>query len=148
MRFFFPMVLIRVYGVLITAINIIVLKMLFTPFILVLFLTTFNNVFSSLIYNYVGPALSSGDHLVVSFTTTAPLAPSKSYITQASAGVTSSFVNVVNSLDVLKQNFHLPLTAFEIHTDANGAIDSWFIFGEYNTLVNPAPASTGVDRQG
>ena len=124
--------------------------MLFTPFILVLFLASFAIVFSSLTYtySYVGPALSSGDHLTISFTTTTPLAPSKSYITQASAGVTSSFVNVVNSLDVLKQNFHLPLTAFEIHTDANGAIDSWFIFGEYNALVNPAPASTGVDRQG
>ena len=124
--------------------------MLFTPFILVLFLASFTIVFSSLTYTYVyvGPALSSGDHLVVSFTTTAPLAPSKSYITQASAGVTSSFVNVLNAFDVLKQNFHLPLTAFEIHTDANGAIDSWFIFGEYNALVNPAPASTGVDRQG
>lgn len=98
-------------------------------------------------YTYNGPTFSGGtDHVSVSFTTGAPLAPSTSYIDQTSAGVSASSVSVVGPTGPLV-NFTLPVTTFQVHTDATGAIDSWFIFGDFNTLAGTAPTMTGTDWQ-
>lgn len=98
-------------------------------------------------YTYNGPTFTGGtDHVSVSFTTAAPLAPSTSYLTQASAGVTASSVSVVGPTGPLV-NFTLPVTTFQVHTDAAGAIDSWFVFGDANTLAGTAPTMTGTDWQ-
>jgi hypothetical protein len=98
-------------------------------------------------YTYNGPSFAGGtDHVSVSFTTAAPLGPSTSYISQTAAGVTASSVSVVGPKGPLL-GFTLPVTTFQVHTDAAGAIDSWFIFGDFNTLVGTAPTMTGTDWQ-
>lgn len=102
---------------------------------------------TSYTYTYDGPNFTgSTDRVAVSFTTGAPLAPSKSYLAQTDAGVTASSVSVVGPNGPLV-NFTLPVTTFQIHTNANGAIDSWFIFGDKNTLSGTAPTMTGTDWQ-
>src|SRR5207245_2680996 len=68
--------------------------------------------------------------------------PSTSYLDAASAGVTSSSVSVRRRV-----NFTLPITTFQVHTDTAGAIDSWFIFGDLNTLAGATPIMTGTDWQ-
>lgn len=98
-------------------------------------------------YTYDGPAFAgSTDHLSVTFTTTAPLAASTSYIDQTTAGVIAGSVSVVGPNGPLT-NFILPITSFQVHTDTNGAIDSWYIAGDYNTLVGTDPTMTGTDWQ-
>ena len=98
-------------------------------------------------YTYNGPTFLGGtDHVSVSFTTGAPLAPSTSYLNQTSAGVTASSVSVVGPTGPLV-NFTLPVTTFQVHTDAVGAIDSWYIFGEFKTLAGAPPTMTGTDWQ-
>ncbi len=98
-------------------------------------------------YTYKGPTFTGGtDHVSVSFTTGAPLAPSTSYLTQTSAGVTASSVQVIGPSGPLV-NFTLPVTTFQVHTDVAGAIDSWFVFGESTTLAGTAPTMTGTDWQ-
>lgn len=98
-------------------------------------------------YTYDGPAFTGRtDHVRVTFTTNAPLAPLTSYMSPAAAGVTDSSVSVVGPGGVLT-GFTLPITTFQVHTDSAGNIDSWFIFGGKNSLVGTAPTSTGTDWQ-
>lgn len=98
-------------------------------------------------YTYTGPNfVSRSEHLVVSFTTSAPLAANRSYLSQADAGVTTSAVQVFGSGGQVA-NFNLPVTTLQVHTNGAGAIDSWFIFGDFNSLTGLAPTMTGVDRQ-
>lgn len=102
---------------------------------------------STYTYTYDGPTFSGGtDHVSVSFTTSTPLAPSTSYLSQASAGVIASSVSVVGPNGPLL-NFTPPATSFQVHTDTTGAIDSWFIFGEYKTLSGTSPTMNGTDWQ-
>lgn len=103
---------------------------------------------ASTTYTYQGPAFVSGaDHLLVSFTTQAPLAANRSYLSQADAQVTSSTVKVVGASGAQVGSFNLPVTTFQVHTNASGQIDSWFIFGGFNTLSGQAPRMSGTDRQ-
>lgn len=98
-------------------------------------------------YSYQGPNFTgASDHVSVSFTTSAPLAAGRSYLSQADALVTGSSVTVVSPSGV-KTNFSLPVTTFQLHTNASGQIDSWFIFGGFSSLSGMAPAMTGTDRQ-
>ncbi len=98
-------------------------------------------------YTYNGPNFAGGtDHVSVSFTTAVPLGASTSYLDQASAGITASSVSVVGPTGPLV-NFILPVTTFQVHTDATGAVDSWFVFGDFNTLAGTAPTMTGTDWQ-
>jgi hypothetical protein len=102
---------------------------------------------ASVTYSYQGPGLSgSADHLSVSFTTSAPLAASRSYLSQADAGVTSSSVTLRDASGV-KTNFNLPVNTFQLHTNASGQIDAWFIFGGFSSLAGSSPGMTGTDRQ-
>lgn len=94
-----------------------------------------------------GPTFTLGtDHLSIRFTTITPLAKSKSYLTQATAGVIAGSVTAVGRNGPLP-SFTLPVTTLQVHTDANGTIDSWFIFGEFNILAGTAPTMTGTDWQ-
>ena len=103
--------------------------------------------FAATTYTYNGPTFRGGtDHVSVSFTTNAPLAPLTSYLSLAAAGVTSSSVSVVGPSGALT-GFTLPVTTFQLHTDSAGNIDAWFIFGERNTLSGTAPTATGTDWQ-
>jgi hypothetical protein len=97
-------------------------------------------------YTYTGPNMSSGDHLVITFTTSAPLAPSKSYISKASAAVLTDSISVVSPAGSLLPNFSLPLSTFQIHSDANGNIDAWDLLGDVNNLTSGSPMS-GTDWQ-
>jgi hypothetical protein len=98
-------------------------------------------------YTYQGPSFfSATDHLSVSFTTSAPLAANRSYLSQADAQVTASSVTVVGVNGPLT-NFTLPVTTFQVHTNASGQIDAWYIFGDFNSLAGLAPTMTGTDRQ-
>jgi len=98
-------------------------------------------------YSYSGPALvGHTESVTVSFTTSAPLAASRSYLAQADAGVTASNITVKGPAGTLT-NFVLPVQTFQVHTNASGAIDSWFILGDFNTLTGTAPQMSGVDRQ-
>jgi hypothetical protein len=102
---------------------------------------------ASTTYTYQGPSFyGSTDHLAISFTTSAPLAPSKSYLAQGDALVTGSAVQVITAAGV-KPNFTLPVTTFQVHTNSSGLIDSWFIFGGFNSLAGTPPRMTGTDRQ-
>lgn len=99
-------------------------------------------------YTYTGPNFyAATEHLVITVTTAAPLAPSRSYLTQAAAGVTASEVKVVMASGATVTNFSLPVLTLQLHTNAAGAIDAWYIFGGFNTLAGNAPVMTGVDRQ-
>lgn len=105
------------------------------------------NAATTYTYSYDGPTFRGGtDHVAVSFTTSAPLAPSKSYLSQAAASVTAGSVSATGPAGPLV-DFTLPITAFQIHTDAAGAIDSWYIFGGRNTLTGTSPTMTGTDWQ-
>jgi len=119
----------------------------FFALVAVLVLSATAQAATSYTYTYNGPTFAGGtDHVSVSFTTAAPLAPSTSYLDQASAGVTAGSVSVVGPNGPLV-GFTLPITTFQIHTDAIGAIDSWFVFGELKTLAGAAPTMTGTDWQ-
>src|SRR5512140_475461 len=90
-------------------------------------------------YAYRGPTFAGGrDHVAVTFTIAAPLAPSTSYLDEASAGVTASSVAMLRGTSPLA-SFTLPVTTFQIHTDAAGAIDAWFILGDASTVTGAAP---------
>ena len=103
-------------------------------------------------YNYVGPAFVGGtDHVAVTFTTSAPLVPAKSYLTAADAGVISGAVSVVGPGGVVS-GFTLPLTTFQIHTNgtagtAVAGIDSWFVLGDASNLSGASPTMTGTHFQ-
>ena len=103
-------------------------------------------------YSYVGPTFAGGtDHVAVTFTTSAPLAPSKSYLNAADAGVISSAVTVVGPSGVVS-GFTLPVTTFQIHTNATAGtgtpgIDAWFVFGDASNLAGTSPTMTGTDFQ-
>jgi hypothetical protein len=99
-------------------------------------------------YTYTGPNFyANAEHLVISVTTAAPLAASRSFLSQAAAGVTASSVKVVNAAGATLANFDLPATTFQLHTNSSGAIDAWYIFGGFSALAGLAPTMTGVDRQ-
>jgi hypothetical protein len=103
--------------------------------------------FAATTYTYDGPTFAGGtDHVSVTFTTNAPLAPSTSYMSLAAAGVTSSSISAVGPSGVLT-GFILPITTFQIHTDSAGNIDAWFIFGEKKNLSGVSPTMTGTDWQ-
>jgi hypothetical protein len=103
-------------------------------------------------YRYAGPAfLGSSDHVSVSFTTAAPLAPSMSYLTAADAGVISSAVTVVGSGGVVS-GFTLPVTAIQLHTNAAAGastpgIDAWFVMGDASNLAGSTPSMSGTHFQ-
>ncbi|HSQ80504.1 MAG TPA: putative Ig domain-containing protein [Casimicrobiaceae bacterium] len=103
-------------------------------------------------YNYAGPTFTGGtDHVAVTFTTSAPLAPSTSYLSAADAGVISGAVTVVGPAGVVS-GFTLPLSTFEIHTNATAGIsspgiDAWFVLGDASSLSGTSPTMTGTDFQ-
>ena len=103
-------------------------------------------------YNYAGPTFTgSTDRVAVTFTTSVPLAPSTSYLSAADAGVISGAVTVVGSAGVVS-GFTLPVSTFQIHTDAtagigNPGIDSWFVLGDASNLSGTSPTMTGTDFQ-
>ncbi|HET9653576.1 MAG TPA: Ig domain-containing protein, partial [Usitatibacter sp.] len=103
-------------------------------------------------YKYVGPAFTGRtDHVEVTFTTSAPLAPSKSYLSLADAGVISGAVTVVGANGVVS-GFTLPITWFQLHTNATASgtvpgIDSWDVMGEAKSLTGTSPAMSGTDFQ-
>jgi hypothetical protein len=103
-------------------------------------------------YNYVGPTFTgSTDHVAVTFTTSAPLAPSTSYLSAADAGVISGAVTVVGATGVVS-GFTLPLSTFQVHTDATASIgipgiDAWFVLGDASNLSGTSPTMTGTDFQ-
>ena len=95
-------------------------------------------------YTYKGPNLFGlSDSLVVSFTTSKPLAKSTSYLTPAAAGVTQGSISVVDAKGVALAGFSLPLFNLQVHTDTTGAIDSWFIVGNGINYVGTAPTMSG-----
>lgn len=99
---------------------------------------------NSYTYQYTGPNFfGSSGHLVVSFTTATPLQASKSYLTATSAGVTSSAVSVVGASTVMT----MPITTFQLHTNASGAVDAWFISGDVGALTGSSPRMAGTDQQ-
>jgi hypothetical protein len=99
-------------------------------------------------YTYTGPNFfANTERLVISLTASAPLAPSKSYLTGAAAGITASNVSVVTANGSVMTNFNLPVQTLQLHTNAAGAIDAWYIFGGFSSLAALAPVMTGVDRQ-
>src|SRR5512140_156300 len=103
-------------------------------------------------YKYVGPAfVGKTDHVEVTFTTSAPLAPSKSYLHPADAGVISSSVTVVGANGVVG-GFTLPMSWFQSHTNATASatvpgIDSWDVMGDASNLTGTAPAMSGTHFQ-
>jgi hypothetical protein len=104
-------------------------------------------------YKYVGPSFLSGtDHVEVTFTTSAPLAPSKSYLDTASANVISGNLSVVGPSGPVS-GLTLPFSPyFQIHTNATASattpgIDSWYVWADSTTLSGTAPTMTGVDYQ-
>ncbi len=103
-------------------------------------------------YNYVGPTFTGGtDHVAVTFTTSAPLAPSTSYLSGADAGVISGAVTVVGPTGVVS-GFTLPLSTFQVHTDAtasisNPGIDAWFVLGDASNLSGTSQTMTGTHFQ-
>ena len=103
-------------------------------------------------YNYVGPTFTgSTDHVAVTFTTSAPLAAAKSYLSAADAGVISGGVTVVGPNGAVS-GFTLPLSTFQIHTDTTAGatvpgVDSWFVLGDASNLAGTAPTMTGVHFQ-
>jgi hypothetical protein len=101
-------------------------------------------------YNYVGPTFTGGtDHVEISFTTSAPLATSRSYLSSADAAVISGAVNVVGPAGTI---FSLPLSTFQVHTSTTASsstpgIDSWFIIGDVSSLTGTSPTMTGYHIQ-
>src|SRR6185436_4294993 len=94
---------------------------------------------STYTYRYAGPAFVGGtDHVEVSFTVAAPLAPSKSYLSAAYAGVISGAVTVIGPAGVIS-GFTLPLSTFQLHTGSGASattpgIDAWFMLGDASNL--------------
>ena len=82
-------------------------------------------------YSYAGPTFLGGtDHVAVTFTTSAPLAPSRSYLSAADANVVSGAVTVVGPNGVVT-GFTLPVGTFQLHTSSAAGvaipgIDAWF----------------------
>jgi Putative Ig domain len=103
-------------------------------------------------YKYVGPAFSAGtDHIEISFTTSAPLAPSASYLSTTQAGVISGSINVVGPNGSVN-GFPISLNTFQLLTNAQASattpgIVAWDLLGDQNTLTGLAPTMTGVDYQ-
>ncbi|MGE5171571.1 MAG: putative Ig domain-containing protein, partial [Rudaea sp.] len=103
-------------------------------------------------YHYAGPTFTGGtDHVEITFTTSAPLAPSTSYMSVTDAGVISGAVTVVGQNGVVS-GFTLPFTAFELHTGANASaadpgIDAWFVMGDASNLAGTSPTMTGTHFQ-
>jgi hypothetical protein len=103
-------------------------------------------------YNYVGPTFTGGtDHVAATFTVSTPLAPGKSYLKAADAGVISAAVTVVGPNGVVS-GFTLPVTAFQIHTNATASatvpgIDAWFVMGDASNLAGTSPSMTGTHFQ-
>ncbi len=103
-------------------------------------------------YRYVGPTFTGGaDHVEVVFTTSAPLAPGRSYLSGSDAGVISGSVTATGPNGAVS-GFPVPITTFQIHTNASATttvpgIDAWFVFGDANTLSGTAPTMTGYDYQ-
>jgi len=108
---------------------------------------------SSYTYKYVGPTFTaSTNHLEITFTTSAPLAPSTSYLSTTTANVISGTVSVFGPTGAIVQGLQLPITNFQVHTNAAASgtvpgIDSWDIFGEINNTTGVAPTMTGSDLQ-
>lgn len=104
-------------------------------------------------YKYVGPTFSRGtDHIEVTFTTSAPLAPSKSYLDTATANVISGNLSVVGPTGVVS-GLTIPFSNyFQLHTNATASaatpgIDAWYIWTDSSTLKGAPPTMTGVDNQ-
>jgi len=105
-------------------------------------------------YKYVGPTFLGGtDHVEVSFTTSAPLTPSKSYLDSTTANVISATLSVVGPAGVVA-GMQLPINPswFQVHTNAAASatvpgIDAWYLWADVNTLAGTAPTMTGVDYQ-
>ena len=103
-------------------------------------------------YSYTGPTFIGGtDHVAVTFTTSAPLAPSTSYLTAADAGVISGAVTVVGPAGVVS-GFTLPFTTLQLHTDGTATasvpgIDAWFVLGDAGNLAGSSPTMTGTHFQ-
>jgi hypothetical protein len=103
-------------------------------------------------YKYVGPTFRGGtDHVEVAFTTSTPLAPSKSFIDQVSANVITGGLSVVGPNGVVA-GMQLPLSTFQIHTNSTASatvpgIDSWDLLGDISNLSGLAPTMTGVHYQ-
>eukprot|EP00899_Mesostigma_viride_P008428 jgi/Mesvir1/17587/Mv08820-RA.1 len=95
---------------------------------------------NSYTYTYVGPKFTVGtDHLEVSFTTSAPLAPSKSYLAKVDASVVAGSIKVMGP-NGLVSGLNLALTTFQVHTDATASasthgIDSWFMMGDFTAVT-------------
>ncbi len=103
-------------------------------------------------YSYAGPTFLGGtDHVAVTFTTSAPLAPSRSYLSAADANVVSGAVTVVGPNGVVT-GFTLPVGTFQLHTSSAAGvaipgIDAWFVLGDASNLSGTSPAMTGVHFQ-
>ncbi len=103
-------------------------------------------------YKYVGPTFTGGtDHVEIAFTTSTPLAPSKSYLDATSANVISGNLTVVGPNGVVA-GMTLPLSTFQLHTNATASatthgVDSWFVLGDISNLSGTAPTMTGVHYQ-
>lgn len=96
-------------------------------------------------YTYTGPDFTgTTEHIVVTITTTSPLAASKSYLSAASAGASVATLNVVGLSGI---RLSLPLRTFQLHTNANGAIDSWDLLGDSGPVGGTAPALSGAYAQ-
>lgn len=99
-------------------------------------------------YTYKGPDfLGLTNSLSVSFTTSAPLANSTSYLTTTAAGVTQGAVTVVDANGVALPGFSLPIFTLQVHTNAGGAIDSWYIAGNGINYSGVAPTMSGTFYQ-
>jgi|GEM_PF-3761345 len=118
------------------------------PFLLAPLLLSATAVsYANTIYSYNGPNFTGlSDHLSISFTTSTPLQPNKSYITTASANVVTGYVAVMNASGIV-QGLNLPLSTFQVHTDSAGNIDAWDILGDISNLVNNAPIMQGSHLQ-
>ncbi|MDD5271199.1 MAG: Ig domain-containing protein [Methylovulum sp.] len=117
--------------------------LLLAPFMLCMSALAYGNT----VYTYNGPNFTGlGDHLSISFATSTPLLPSKSYITQASANVVSGYVSVLNANGIVP-GLNVPIETFQVHTDSAGNIDAWDILGGSNNLTGQAPTMQGTDTQ-
>ena len=103
-------------------------------------------------YTYTGPGFATAsDHVVLTFTTATPLQPSRSYLSAADAGVISGVVTVVGT-NGLVSGFTLPITTFQLHTNATAGtgtpgIDAWFVMGDASNLTGTSPTMTGTHFQ-
>jgi hypothetical protein len=104
-------------------------------------------------YTYAGPSfIGKSDHVVVTFTTSAPLTPSHSYMSAAEAGVISGNVTVVGADGAIVPGFTLPFTTFQVHTDSSAGaatpgINAWMLLGDASNLTGVSPTMTGTHYQ-